>query len=167
MQFYELLNKLNSSQTFKDFEERNPKAFFCAGFFILNFKANIFDYSLDYRDQENLFSFKIAEDKEVVINKEPIIKNMPQMEKINCDVQIDIEDLKNIVNQNLQKNNIKNKLEEIIAVLQSYQGNKIWNLTCICESFAIINMHINPENGQVIKFEKKNLLDFASFKKKQ
>jgi hypothetical protein len=94
---------------------------------------------------------------------------MTPMEKIEeseiKNIKTDLEDLKEIIEQALWDNNMKNSLEEVIAVLQSMNGKIIWNLTCICSSLSIINSQIDPFTGKVLKFEKKNLLDFASIKK--
>lgn len=164
MKTIELLKRLEESEEFKSFKESDEgkDAFLCAGFFVLNFKSNIFDYSLDFRNESKIFSFKIPEtkDSQIIIQAEDLIQAQKPLEKINPDVQIDIEQLREIVEKELQKNSIKNKLEEIIAVLQNMNGKMLWNLTIMCEGLTIINSHIDSEKGAILKFEKKNLLDF-------
>jgi hypothetical protein len=160
---FELSDKLKKSEAFLKFKSEYPDAFFCAGFFILNFKSGVFDYSLDYRNDKQIFSFKIplGESKNIVLETSDIFEKQTPLPEISCDVQVDIEQLKEIVEENLAKNNIKNKLEELIAVLQMIDGNKVWNLTCMCEGFTIISCQIHSETAGILKFEKKNLLDFV------
>ena len=171
MKIQTLFRRLDESQEFKDFKEKNPAGFFCAGFFILNFKQNLLKYSLDYRDDKQLFAFKIpSEDSEkVVLTAEDLLENPKPMEKIDEDliknIKVDIEDIKEVIEQGLWDNNIKNALEEVIAVLQCMNWKIVWNLTCICSSLSIVNSQIDPFTGKIIKLEKKNLLDFASMKK--
>ncbi len=159
----ELSEKLQKSEAFLKFKEEYPDAFFCAGFFILNFKADTSDFSLDYRNDKQIFSFKIpvGESKNIFMETSDIFEKQKPLDKINCDVQVDIGDLKEIVEKSLMENNIKNKLEEIIAVLQIIDNQKVWNLTCMCEGFTIISIQIHSETSGVVKFEKRNLLDFV------
>lgn len=161
MLLLQLQKQLEKSPVFLKFREENPDSFLCAGFFILNFKSNIYEYSLDYRTDKQIFTFKIQIAGEVVMLSEDIIDSQKPLEKIKLDVQIDINDLRAIVEKSLTNNNVKNHLEEVIAVLQVIGNQQIWNLTCMCEGMTIINMHIHPESGLVLKFEKKNLLDFV------
>ena len=160
---FELSEKLKKSEIFQKFKSEYPDTFFCAGFFILNFKSNVFDYSLDYRNDKQIFSFKIplGESKNIIMETSDIFEKQTPIQEINCDVQVDIEDLREIVEENLIKNNIKNKLEELIAVLQIIEGSKVWNLTCMCEGFTIISCQIHSETAGVLKFDKRNLLDFV------
>jgi len=160
---FELSEKLKKSEVFQKFKSEYPDAFFCAGFFILNFKNDTGDYSLDYRNDKQIFSFKIpmGESKNIVMEASDIFEKQTPLAEITCDTQVDLEDLREIVEENLAKNNIKNRLEEIIAVLQMIDNNKIWNMTCMCEGFTIISCQVHSETAGVLKFEKKNLLDFV------
>ena len=171
MKLQTLFTRLGKSQEFIEFKQKNAEAFFCTGFFVLNFKQNIFEYSLDYRDDKKLYAFRVpTEEKEkILFTTEDLIENPKPMEKIDEDaiknLKADIEDIKEIVEQAIWDNNIKNSLEEVIAVLQCMNGKIVWNMTCICSSLSVVNVNINPFTGDVTKFEKKNLLDFATVKK--
>lgn len=159
----EIYAKLEKSNEFKKFKSENPDAFLCAGFFILSFKENRFEYSLDYRNDKQIFTFKIPENPEssIIVESQDLLASPKPLEKINLDVQLDLEDIKEIVEKALLDNNIKGKLEEFMAVLQNLDNQIVWNLTVMCEGFTIINMIINSETAGIIKFEKKNLLDFV------
>ena len=166
-----LFKKLESLTKYQDFKKETPSNFFCAGFFILNFKQGKFEYSLDFRDDKQVYGFRIPVDdsEELVFTADPLIENPKPLEQIDISlipkIKTDIDDLKEIIEEALFDNSIKNSIEEVIAVLQSLNGKLIWNLTCICSSLVIINIQIDPFDGKVIKFDKKNLLDFASIKK--
>lgn len=163
-----LVNRLEKSEIFHKFKAENPNAFSCIGFFILNYKSKIMDYSLDFRDEKQLFSFKIPEKEEdkITLVVDNIIEHQKAIEEISFDVQIDLEDLKEIVEKALLENQVKNKLEDIIAVLQKIDGKRMWNLTCMCEGFTIVSMHIDSEKGNVLKFEKKSLFDLVKKQEK-
>jgi hypothetical protein len=170
-----LSRKLEKSEVYQKFISEHPNAFLCAGFFILNFKSNIYEYSLDFREERKIFTFKIPEvqsgESKIIMTEEDLLETQVPLEKISLDVQTEIDDLKPIVEKALMENKIKNKLEEIIAVLQNLTLGKddlsgkplgchtMWNLTCMCEGFTIITVHISSESGKIIKFEKKSLFD--------
>jgi len=155
--------RLEKSDVFQNFKSANPDSFLCAGFFIMNFKSGVFDYSFDFRNDKQIFSFKIPEHAEsaIVMQVDDILDSKKSLEKINLDIQVDLSDLREIVERELVNHDIKNKLEEIIAVLQVLDSQKVWNLTCMCEGFTIISCHIHSETSGILKFEKKNLLDFV------
>jgi hypothetical protein len=171
MKLQTLFSKVEKSEKFKEIKKENKDIFFCAGFMILNFKQKVFEYSLDYRNDKSLFAFKMAGEDQTdpAMSVDPIIEGPKPLEAIDekniPKVKCDIEDIEKIAQKALLDNNVKNTLDEAIAVLQISNDKLIWNLTCICSSFVIINMHIDPLNGKVLKFEKRNLMDFASVKK--
>lgn len=155
----QLFSRLEKSEIFQNFKSENPNVFLCAGFFILNFKNNIYEYNLDYKSDSQIFTFKIPVAGEIIMLAEDILDNQKPLEEISLNVEIDIEELREIVEKALYQNNIKNKLEELIAVLQNLEGKLIWNITAMAEGFTIISIHINPKTGKISKFEKKSLFD--------
>jgi hypothetical protein len=68
------------------------------------------------------------------------------------------------MNKELLKNNIKNEIEKIIAVLSGEKPK--WSLTCLCKGFIIISSILNPYTGELQSFEKKSMFDFARVIKK-
>ena len=175
MKISEILSKLEKSKIFKEFrtEKETKDTFFCAAFILLNVKQNIFEYSLDFRDDKHIFTFKIpfadTKDSEIKMAKEELIEGRKPLEKLEEEnakkIKVDIDDLVAIAEKEMKKNKISQSIEEIIAVLQTSEGKLAWYLTCMAAAFTIINLEINAENSEIIRFEKKNLMDFVSVKK--
>ncbi len=175
MKISDLLHKLEKSEIFKNFRKDNETkdAFFCAAFIILNFKQSMFEYSLDFRNDKNIFTFKVpfadTQNSEITMFKEDLLEGRKPLEKVEEEkakqIRVDIDDLKLFAEKEIKNNKITQQLEEIIAVLQSQEGKLVWNLTCMASAFTIINMIIDAETGKIIKFDKKNLMDFVSVKK--
>ena len=167
----ELFLRLEKSQVFKDFKKDNPNAFLCAGFFILRLKEGLNDFSLDYRDDVQIYSFKIPENasEEITMHAEKIMEQQKPLDKLEIDaktvLKLDLECLEGQIKEELSKQKITNPLSEIISVLQISEGKPMWNLTIMLEGFTIITSLINPLSGEVLKFEKKNLFDFVKPKK--
>jgi hypothetical protein len=160
MSFTTLLQKVESSQEFQDFKQQNPEAELVAGFFILDFLSNDNKETLDYKTEETIFTFTIKNNK-IILNKDKLINDptRPQLTKIQPEVKIDTDQLRNIVQTQTLNNNIQAKLNKIIAVLQKYNEKQIWNLTCMLDQLIILNIHIDSETGEVLKFERKSMMD--------
>jgi len=90
---------------------------------------------------------------------------LEKIEEKDFKFKTDIEDIKEIILKEMQKAKITNSLNEIVVVLQIIDAELLWNLTCMCEGFTILSSQINPKTGELIKFDKKNLMDFVSVKK--
>lgn len=170
-QIKELFKRLHNSKEFKDFQKSNKNAFLCAGFFILRLKAGLNDFSLDYRDNTQIYSFKIPENEKepITMMAEKIMDNQKPLDKLEVDaktpLKTDLNVLQSQIQEQLDKQALKSPLQEIISVLQMSEGKPVWNLTIMLEGFTIITSHINPLSGEVLKFEKKNLFDFVKPKK--
>lgn len=166
-----LQTRLEKSKIFKDFKKEHKDTFFCAGFFILRLKAGLNDFSLDYRDNSEIYSFKIPENanEEITMHADKIMEQQKPLDKLEINaktiLKLDLECLEGQIKDELSKLAIKNPLEEIISVLQITEGKPMWNLTIMLEGFTIITSLINPLTGDVVKFEKKNLFDFVKPKK--
>jgi len=160
MSFNTLLQKIQESKEFQNFKQQNPEAQLVAGFFILDFLSNDNKETLDYKVNQDIFTFTLK-DNQIQINKDKLINNekSPQLTKLNPIIQIDTQELKNIVQTQAQNNNIQAKLNKIIAVLQTYNQKQIWNLTCMLDQLIILNIHIDSNTKEITKFERKSMMD--------
>lgn len=176
--FKETLERIESSEVFKNFKSNHPNAELCAGFFILDFLGNEDKYSLDYKLREKIFTFNLdLEKNEILIQEDKLIDIPPnsrqyqqKLEKISFSkVKIELNELKTTAEINAIDNGIKSRFQKIIAILQSYKEPEIknkmqvWNLTCILDNLIILHIIINSETGKVLKFEKRSLANM--FKK--
>lgn len=167
MNLSKLISKIENSAEFSKFKKENPKAELCAGFFILDFKPKHETYSLDYKTEDKIFSFSLGENEEITQKEEEIMEGKNKLEPINSRVEIDIENLKEVCEEEFLNNKIGKKIEKIIAILQKKDDKTIWNLTCMAEGFSIILMNVDSLTGEVLKFEKKSLFDIVTIKKKE
>lgn len=173
-----LIQTLEKSPAFKDFKKsaEGKSAFLCAAFIIFNLKQNSFENSLDFRNEKDIFTFKMPSDEktkegkeEIIMQKEELLPSRKQLEKMDekllAKIKVEPENLQEIIEKQLKEKKILGNLEEIIAVLQSADGKLAWNLTCIVSGFVILSAQIEALSGNMTKFDKKNLLDFVSVKK--
>ena len=162
MNFSSTLEKIESSEAFKNFKKAHEDAELCAGFFIIDYEqgeqAN--QQQLDYC-LKNRKIFTFLADKEITVKEaETIEGKREKLPKLNKEIKIDIEDIENIVKEKMKQEKISNKINKIIAVLQKHQDKQIWNLNCMLEGMGILQVHIDTESGEILKFEKRSMFDF-------
>jgi len=159
---------VTNSVVFKKFIRENPNAELVAGFFILDFLSNDNKESIDYKlseaDSNKIYTFELDKNKEVVMKQDKLIEtknpNQPKLTKIKSEIKIDLDEIKNITEKKADENNISAKFHKIIAVLQDHEDKLIWNLTCMLDQLIILHILINSDTGEIIKFERKNMMDF-------
>ncbi len=156
MNFSSVVEKVESSQTFKNFKKENKDAELCAGFFVIDYEQDRKEQQLDYcLKNGKIYTFTI--NKEITLEEAETIEGKKEkLPKITKEIKIDISDLEKIV-----QDKIKKKILKIIAIIQKYKDKQIWNLTVMTESFEIDKIHIDTQTGEILKFEKRNLFDFV------
>ena len=56
---------------------------------------------------------------------------------------------------------VTEKIRKIIAILHVIDKKPVWNLQCILDGLSLLNVHIDDEDGTILKFEKHSLLDLV------
>ena len=168
-QTYEIIT---NSAVFKKFKSEHKDAELVAGFFILDFLSNDNKDSLDYKlpqgKGDQIYTFELDKNKEVVMKQDKLINEklstQPKLTKIKPEPKIDLNEIPSIAEKQAQENKITSKFHKIIAVLQNYEEQLTWNLTCILDHLIILHILINAKTEQIIKFEKKSMMDFIKKK---
>lgn len=160
MDFITTYKTITESDIFKSFIEYNKEAELVAGFFIIDLIQGNNQRSLDYKLKDKIFTFSLNEKDEITMKEDELIQSDKPLEKISLDIKIDLDEIPAIAEKEALKNNIKNKFEKIIAVLQLHEGKDAWNLTCMLDGFVILNIIIDSETGEIIKFDRRFITDF-------
>ncbi|MDP3027685.1 MAG: hypothetical protein Q8N63_08320 [Nanoarchaeota archaeon] len=160
MDFINTRKTITESPVFKNFIKENPDAELVAGFFIIDLLENSNQRSLDYKIGGKIFTFSLNESDEITMTEDELIQSDKPLEKISPDIKIDLDEVSSIAEKEAIKNNIKNKFQKIIAILQLHERKNIWNLTCMLDNLIILNILIDSETGDIIKFDRKSMADF-------
>lgn len=177
MNFTQLLKTIQESQVFQNFKQQHPEAELVAGFFILDFMSNDNKKTLDYKTENNIFTFSLNKNNEITIQEDKLLEfqdkpNLPKLTPLtNTDIKIEVDELKGIAGIQTLDNGIQAKFHKIIAVLQNHSGYEtnhkpalVWNLTCMLEQLIILHILIDANSGKVLKFERKSMMDFVKKK---
>ena len=160
MYFINTYKTITESSVFKRFIDENKEAELVAGFFIIDLLENNNQRSLDYKIGGKIFTFSLNENNEITMEEDELIQPDKPLEKISPDIKIDLDEVSSIAEKEAIKNNIKNKFQKIIAILQLHEGKDVWNLTCMLDNLIILNILVDSETGEIIKFDRKSMADF-------
>lgn len=158
MKIQPYLDKLNSSNKFKEFISKNPDAYFSAGFFMIDLAEGNNLHQIDYYlpKEKKIVTFML--DKDIEMKKDDL-QNDSVPKGIEGNIEIDLDVLKGIVEDEMKNHTVTTKLIKIIAVIQNIEGKKVWNLNCLTSDMGIIKVHVDDSDHSVLKFENVNLFD--------
>lgn len=160
MKFEHYVKRVEESPEFKKFRKEHPKAYLCAGFFVLDFEKGKNIHQIDYSLPNGKIATFTLEEKVQLKISEPVKKPEKKIEKIEGEAKTDIDALKGIVHDEMLNRTVTQNVIKIVAVLQSKEGKKIWYLSCVTNDFGIITVHIDDESEDVLIFEKRSFFDF-------
>lgn len=160
MKFSHYLGRVSSSKEFKEFIKKNKEAYLCAGFFVFDFEEGKDVHQVDYflPKEKKIAAFLLDDGLSYKI-AEAMNTNKP--EEISGDIKMDLDKLKGIVEDEMKNHTVTDNIMKMIAILQSNDGKKIWNLNCILSGMGLLKVHVDDETGDILKFEKASFLDFV------
>jgi hypothetical protein len=164
LQFY--IEKLKSSEEFKNFIKENSDAFLCSGFFSIDKQNKDNQYHLDFfvPSKKKIFSFQL----ENTIKKIPIESLDGQvLYKLNENLDFNFEEIDRIIYEKMKKENIKNKIQKIIFSLQKVNDRDYLIGTVFISGLGIIKVNLDLENKKITDFEKKSFFDMLNILRKK
>jgi len=166
MTFAQTYSTITESKTFQNFKKQHSTAELVAGFFILDFISNDTKNSLDYKCEDKIFTFSLNQNNEITLTEDKLIETSthPPLTKIQPTTNVELDQLKSISETKASENNIHSNFNKIIAVLQNHNSQQVWNLTCMLDQLQILHILIDSNTGEIIKFEKKSMMDFIKKK---
>lgn len=163
-QFY--FEKLIESEEFKKFMKENRDAFLCSGFFIVDKKDKENKQNIDYfvPSLNKMFSFKINDEIDLIP-----IENFGESfkpEKIPDNVNFDFIEIEDMVQDRMEKEKIKNKVEKLLLSLQAKEGKNYILGTIFISGLGILKVRIDLDEKKIVDFEKRSFFDMMKVMKK-
>ena len=160
------LQKLEQSQYFKKWKQKNKNTYFSYAFKIPQ-KMNDDDWQLGFYSSKNkkITTFVIAQDSIDIRPEEDVFKkDETSVNKIEIDkIKMTFDNVISKAVEFQEKNYPKDKSIKTIAILLNIEGmGNIWNITYVTEAFNTLNMKIDASNGRIIEH---NLVSIFSFRK--
>src|SRR3989344_5021114 len=139
------IEKLNKSQSYKDFVQKYKDAYLVAGFFILDFEAGANLHQIDYfvPSENKVAAFTL--DKEVSMQ---MLGTMGEKTPKVLDIKVntDLDEISGIVKDEMHNRGMTEEIKKIIAVIQNIEGKKVWNVNCILSGMEILKSHIEDQS---------------------
>jgi hypothetical protein len=160
--FHSALAAVQKSSEFKKFKIRNKKAILFSAFFILTPEFEPETQQVDYlmQDMKKITTFFINPDGKINSKQDTLQIKKKEAKQLETEK---IKDLDFVIEE--IKKNIKNKPTKIIVILQHKKEKQIWNISCILESFKILNIHMDSITGKTLFSQERNIFDFIQVKK--
>jgi hypothetical protein len=158
MKIQPYIEKLNSSPEYKKFMKENSDAFLVAGFFVIDLetKQNIHQIDFYIPSKKKFAAFTLDGGIQVQI-MDTMNKKAP--EKLDMNTNVDLDALEGILEDEMKNRNITSSVKKIIAVLQSINGKKVWNINSVLSGMEILKAHVEDDSQTVLKMEKQSLMD--------
>ena len=161
IQFY--MEKLFSSKEFKEFIEKNPDAYLCSGFFVIDKEGKDNKQHFDYYvpNENKMFSFQLESEVKIVpielIDKETS-KKIPKPD-------FDFDNIEKMIREEMKNQNIKNKIQKLMFSLQNFNEKDFLICTVFISMLGILKVNIDLSNEKITEFEKKSFFDVLKVQK--
>lgn len=165
MELKDSFEKLKSSDIFVKWKKECKEAYLSSCFIFLGKDVKhkeLCNWQFDfyYDKTGRLTSFVVGD--EITIQEDRIFredKNKPSEINIE-DVKVEMDDA---IDKGLSVDEMKDKItNKQIIVLQKIEGNFVWNLSFLTNSFELFNVRIDVVKGDIISKEKTSLLSFKN-----
>jgi molybdopterin converting factor small subunit len=155
------VDRLNNSKEYKEFQKKYSDAFMIAGFFILDLQQGNNLHQIDYYvpSEKKIAAFTIDGGVSMQMLNMMNVKLVP--EKLDIKTNIDLDALYGILEDEMKNRSITEDVQKIIAILQTVDGKKVWNLNCILSGMGILKAHIDDDSQTILKMEKSSILDYV------
>lgn len=178
-----LIEKLYSSEEFKQFIKENPNAYLCSGFFDIDAEKGVDNkYHFDFYipSSKKTFSFELEnENLQRVLHSSSNptgvggVKLVPlerdyetTLDKVSMKKHFDFDKLKEKILIEMELKKINNKIQKMIFSLQNKEGKDILIGTIFLSGLGLLKVDIDISSNQITEFEKKSLFDMMKIIKK-
>lgn len=152
------VDKLNASSEYKKFRDKYKDAFLAAGFFVIDLELGRNIHQIDfYIPSQKKFAAFTLDDKVHLQIMDSLGDKTP--EKLDLDTNIDLDAIYGILEDEMKNRNITEEIKKIIAVVQTINGKKIWNINSVLSGMEILKAHVEDSSQTVLKMEKTSFVD--------
>lgn len=166
MNFKTYLQKLEYNKEFQNFIKKNPTAYLCSAFFIIdkensNHKQH-FDYFLP--EENKIFSFQIEESCKQV----PLDNLNPEIpEKLLLETDLELQEIEDLIQVEMDNQGIKNKIQKILFSINKFNKEEVAIGTVFISNLGMIKLRIGLKDKKILDFKKESFMDMINiFKKK-
>jgi len=154
MRFKESLAKLKKSSNFRNWKKEHEESFLSYGFIMIDPDVKK-EWQLGYYNpkKDTITTFTV----DITVMKNPdseIFKNNKNVMKLNKEkVKLNYEEALKIAKKIQEDKYPGHSPIKEILILQNLEIGQIWNITYITHTFKTLNIKIDSESGDVVKYD--------------
>lgn len=162
-QLKEEVTIVRKSEPFKEFKNKSPNAYLCAGFLVIETLSKT-PWQIDfYCPDRNVMTTFTMNDDVSMKETDNISKTSDTIPELNLDkVDYDFEDVLKTMDELLKEKYAGHKADKIITILQNMQGSEVWNVTYLTNQFHVLNVKVNAEDGNLISEKMSPIMSFKA-----
>jgi len=161
-QFY--VENLKEFRSYKEFMKKNPDAFPCSGFFIIDKQG---------MDEQQHFDFYIPKDKKMVSFKledncelEPLeFVEEKVLEKLDLNLDFDFKKIEKMIEKRKEEEGIKSEIQKYLFSLQNSETGHILVGTVFISMLGMLHVKIDLDKMEITLFEKKSFFDIMKVRR--
>lgn len=155
------VDKLEKSKEYSDFSKKHPDAYLVAGFFVLDLegKHNVHQIDFYIPSLKKIGAFTLDHGVTLQMMNPVVASKTP--EELDLKTNIDLEALPGILKDEMRNRSMSEDIKKIIAVIQTIEGKRIWNLNCVLTGMELLKSHIEDSSESVLKIEKLSMMDLV------
>ncbi len=158
MKIQPYIEKLVSSNQYKEFMNKYKDAFLAAGFFVIDLESGSNIHQIDYYiPSKRKFAAFTLDNRIGLQILDSVTKHIP--EKLDMETKIDLDALPGILEDEMKNRSITEDIKKIIAVIQNIGGKKVWNINSVLSGMDILKAHIDDASKTILKMEKTSFVD--------
>lgn len=162
MELKEALNKLEESNEFKGWREKNKDDYLSYAFCELNEHEG--EWQIGYYNKKEDKITTIIVDGEIKITSQEEIFKKPDTRVNKLDlgkVKLSFSEVIDRASEFQKEKYPKEVSNKIIAILQNLEEfGDVWNMTFITKSFNTLNLKLNADDGKVLEHKLSSIFDF-------
>ncbi len=164
MNFKESYSKLIESKEFKDWKEKNSKAFLAHFFNTLgpHYKGGDWEVGFYDKDKDKITTFVVGVAAVVVKPEDEVFKKEEhEVRELNVDeVKVDL-DVAIKTFKRCQEQKYPGQFPmKLFAILQNIDSGIVWNITSATQTFSALNIKISAVDGKIISDKCESFFDW-------
>ncbi|MBI5803323.1 hypothetical protein HY448_01410 [Candidatus Pacearchaeota archaeon] len=166
LHFY--LERLHETDVFKEFSKKNKSAYLCSAFFVIDKESNDNNQHFDFfvPKEKKAFSFQSSNNMQEELKLVPLESFADKIPEKIKNIGIDFKEIEQIILGEMEKNQVKNKIQKMIFSLQKIKGKDMLLCTIFISMLGMVNLNIDVKTKKAQEFKKRSLFDMIKIVKK-
>lgn len=158
MEFRFYLEKLFSSEKFKDFKKQNPDAYLCSAFFSIDKIGNDNQQHLDFYlpSKKKSVSFKL--EKNLILEDMENYGESP-IEKLDKTINFNFSKIENLFIERMQQENINKQIQKLLFSIQTKNNKSVLIATIFISGLGLIKAIVDLNSQKIVEFKEKSFFD--------